>query len=205
MVKNPYFSIIEVQIWNYKYGHLKNCYFCCFCFISLLSLHITKQNWRNYLMILPWSFLSSSWRKMIYWCIEINFSLSILLLSTLYHCQVGFNLAWIDSPFCSAESKSRSVCYQPLLCIRDYEIILRMIAKNNPAELAIFYRTRIMEISGPGFGAPDPSIPLIYLPEQDPLWTISTLSSGCKVVFILPDLVAHQEVFVPLDRSVCRW
>ena len=35
----------------------------------------------------------------------------------------------------------------PLVFIGDSEIVLRMIAKNAPADLPIFYRTRVMEIT----------------------------------------------------------
>ena len=36
---------------------------------------------------------------------------------------------------------------KPSVFFDDWEIVLRMIAKNDPADLPIFYRTRIMEIA----------------------------------------------------------
>ena len=48
-----------------------------------------------------------------------------------------------------AESETRiiHINLQPSVFIGDSEIVLRMIAKNDPADLPIFYGTRIMEIA----------------------------------------------------------
>ena len=40
-----------------------------------------------------------------------------------------------------------NVNLQPSVFIGDSEIVLRMIAKNDPADLPIFYRTRIIKIA----------------------------------------------------------
>ena len=68
--------------------------------------------------------------------------------------------------------------------IGDFEIVLRMIAKKDPADLPIFYGTRVMEIASltdldNWFWCPGPLNPA----DLVQLWNRSILTSGSTGVF----------------------